>query len=712
MTFLSNFTQLKTKIPNFTPKLKINLMKLFTLVTSLLFCCAILVAQPKIQLTDFVSGFSRPVDIAHCNDSRLFVVEQRGKIWIVDSNGIKQTTAFLEIDVRVNDSGNEQGLLGLAFHPNYTQNNFFYVYYIQSNGDTKVSRFTRDSLNVNKADPNSEKVILEQDQPFSNHNGGSLKFGPDGYLYIGLGDGGSAGDPQGNGQNKNTFLSKILRIDIDNGDPYAVPLSNPFVNDASFKPETWTWGLRNPWRISFDRMTGDLWIGDVGQNAREEIDFQPAGVGGYNFGWRCYEGTNTYNTTGCQSASTYKTPAAEYNNPSIGCSITGGFIYRGSKYADLFGHYLYADYCSGRIWSVTQKPDGTFNAATQLANLGDFEFSSFGEGKDGELYIALLSSGKIQKIKEICSPFQVTATSSNETCAGDANGSIDLSIFNANGTPSFTWTNGLSGEDQSNLTAGIYSLLVKDGNGCERKDTFEITNQSPFAPQVFSSNTIVCEGESITLQSPVAPTGLGYQWYESGITIPNAITQTWVITNAGSYQVAYTASPCNSPLSATTGVQYVPAAAPTVSFVNDTLFSSETGFAVQWFINGDSIIGANNPSYVPLESGEYTVSVFNGYCTSMSPSLAVVGTHIPSSVQNFQLSPNPATHRTDLAFDLKYSQKIVLILLDNSDKTIFKETVTGQNIRKTIWLNDLPTGTYYLNIQLEQGILVRKLIKT
>jgi glucose/arabinose dehydrogenase len=255
--------------------------KSISILMTLFLGCVAAFAQPKIQLTDFASGFNRPVDIAHCKDSRLFVVEQRGKIWIVDSAGAKLTPAFLEIDARVYDSGNEQGLLGLAFHPNYAQNNFFYVYYIQNNGDTKVSRFTRDSINVNKADPNSEKVILEQDQPFSNHNGGSLKFGLDGFLYIGLGDGGSAGDPQSNGQKKNTFLSKILRIDIDNGDPYAVPTSNPFVADASFKPETWTWGLRNPWRISFDRLTGDLWIGDVGQNARNR--FSACGCGRLQF---------------------------------------------------------------------------------------------------------------------------------------------------------------------------------------------------------------------------------------------------------------------------------------------------------------------------------------------------------------------------------------------------------------------------------------------
>jgi hypothetical protein len=503
-----------------------------------------------------------------------------------------------------------------------------------------------------------------------------------------------------------------LRIDIDNGDPYAVPTSNPFVGDASFKPETWTWGLRNPWRISFDRLTGDLWIGDVGQNAREEIDFQPAGVGGYNFGWRCYEGTNAYNTTGCQPASTYRTPAAEYNNPSIGCSITGGFIYRGSKYADLYGHYLYADYCSGRIWSVTQKPDGTFNAPTQLANLSDYEFSSFGEDKDGDLYIALLTSGKIQKIKEICSPFQVSGIATNETCAGDNNGTIDLTVVNANGNATFNWSGSLSGEDQSNLAAGVYTVLIKDGNNCERRDTFVISNQSPLAPQVFGTNAILCEGTPVTLRSPQAPAGLGYQWYENGVAIPSANLDSLVVNLAGSYQVAYTATPCNSALSAGMGVQYVPAPAPVVSFVNDTIFSSETGFAVQWFLNGDSIIGANDGFFVPIESGDYSVSVFNGYCTVLSSPLGVVSTYsLPASVQSFKLSPNPAVALSNLELDLTHNQKITIHLLDNNKKILFQEIVLGKNIRMVLPLNTLPTGSYYLNIQLEQGKLVRKLIK-
>nr|MCU0347218.1 PQQ-dependent sugar dehydrogenase [Saprospiraceae bacterium] len=229
---------------------------------------------PTPSLAVFATGFTRACDITHCGDDRLFVVEQGGRIWILDENGNKLPDPFLNIDPAVGSSGNEQGLLGLAFHPNYPATPYFYVNYTDNNGDTKVSRFEVSANNPNEADPATELLLLTFDQPFSNHNGGGVKFGPDGYLYIGSGDGGSGGDPQNNSQKRSTLLGKMLRIDVDNGSPYAVPASNPFLTDANTLDEIWALGLRNPWRFSFDRATGDLWIGDVGQDAWEEIDFQ------------------------------------------------------------------------------------------------------------------------------------------------------------------------------------------------------------------------------------------------------------------------------------------------------------------------------------------------------------------------------------------------------------------------------------------------------
>lgn len=247
-------------------------------------------AQPDIAVTVFSNGFSKPVDIANCGDDRLFILEQHtGRIYILDKNGDRLNTPFLQLP-GVGQS-NEQGLLGLAFHPDYLNNGYFFINYSLPNGNSRISRFSVSANDPNIANMASELVLLEVDQPFSNHNGGCLKFGPDGYLYAGFGDGGSGGDPQANGQNLQTLLGKILRLDVDNGSPYAIPASNPYVNNPNALGEIWSFGNRNPWRFSFDRATGDLWIGDVGQNSWEEIDFQPANSGGgENYGWRCYEG--------------------------------------------------------------------------------------------------------------------------------------------------------------------------------------------------------------------------------------------------------------------------------------------------------------------------------------------------------------------------------------------------------------------------------------
>jgi len=380
----------------------------------------VLSAQPKIELISHATGFNRPVDIAHCGDSRLFIVEQRGYIWVLDSAGNRLPNPFLNIDARVRSNGNEQGLLGLAFPPDYAQSGKFYVYYTrETDGATRVSRFSLLNGNPNEADPNTEEILLAQSQPFNNHNGGCLKFGPDGFLYIGLGDGGSGGDPQNHGQTKNSLLGKILRIDVKSTSPglaYAIPPDNPFVSDTAFRAEIWSWGWRNPWRFSFDRLTGDMWVGDVGQNAREEVDFEPADTGGRNYGWRCYEGLSPYTTNGCQPASAYTAPVFEYANPSLGRSITGGFIYRGSQYPDLNGYYFFSDYVSGRWWATRQNPDGTFSTGL-VGQFASNQYSSYGEDRNGELYVAALAQGAIYKIQSMTVSTDVPANVTNFSLA-------------------------------------------------------------------------------------------------------------------------------------------------------------------------------------------------------------------------------------------------------------------------------------------------------
>lgn len=321
-------------------------------------------------------GFQRPLATVHAGDERLFVVEQRGAIWILDETGVNPEP-FLDIRERVQDQANEQGLLGLAFHPQFAQNGYFYLNYTAGQGDTIISRF-RVSEETNRADPDSERILLTIRQPYRNHNGGALAFGPDGYLYIGTGDGGSAGDPQGNGQRLDTLLGKILRLDVDSTEPYGIPPDNPFQD----RPEIWAYGLRNPWRFAFDPLRGNLHIGDVGQNQWEEIDLIPAGnPGGQNFGWNLREGRHDYAGGGGEALID---PIAEYSHAE-GCSVTGGEVLRDSRLPDWQGVYLYGDYCSGTVWGLLPGAEGSFQNR-RLFETGA-RISSFGVDAQGRIYL-------------------------------------------------------------------------------------------------------------------------------------------------------------------------------------------------------------------------------------------------------------------------------------------------------------------------------------
>ncbi len=347
-----------------------------------------------IALPVFASGLSNPVEIVNAGDTRLFVVEQSGKIQIVNPNGVKNTTPFLTLPSGLISAGGERGLLGLAFHPNYTINRFFYVDYTRAgDGATIIARYQTSLSNPNIADPASALVLLTVLQPFSNHNGGGLRFGSDGFLYIGMGDGGSAGDPGNRAQNINENLGKILRIDVDttDGSLYQSPPSNPYVGVPG-NDEIWSIGMRNPWKFSFDRETGDLWIADVGQSQVEEIN-HVIPTPGLNFGWKCYEGNNVYTANCAQSTTTYTFPVATYTH-ATGCSITGGYVYRGTVYPNMFGKYFFSDYCSNFIGMVNVAT----NAVTYANFTGGGSFVTFGQDVNGELYIADVTTGKIHRI--------------------------------------------------------------------------------------------------------------------------------------------------------------------------------------------------------------------------------------------------------------------------------------------------------------------------
>jgi glucose/arabinose dehydrogenase len=343
-------------------------------------------------------SFTRPVDLQHAGDNsdRLFVLEQRGVISVFQNDSTTaEKTEFLNIEQKVDDSGNEEGLLGLAFHPDFESNGFFYVNYTAASPNrTVISRFKISASNPNQADPASEQVVLEFEQPFSNHNGGQISFGPDGFLYIAVGDGGSGGDPQGHGQNRKTLLGSILRINVDQQQGslnYAIPADNPFAgNSQGFREEIYAYGLRNPWRFSFDSETNELWTGDVGQNAYEEVDIIKKGG---NYGWNTMEGFHCFRPSSDCQMDGLELPVWEYGR-SEGVSITGGFVYRGTVLRQLVGLYIYADFASGRIWSLDiSDPESPKNTELLRAS----SVSSFGVDQNQELYICSFDN-KIYKL--------------------------------------------------------------------------------------------------------------------------------------------------------------------------------------------------------------------------------------------------------------------------------------------------------------------------
>lgn len=368
-------------------------------------------------LERLISGMGQTTELTHAGDQRLFVAQKPGTIVIIE-NGTRLSPDFLDISERVTAGGGnaETGLLGLAFHPNYASNGYFFVNYttgVAGTSDplrTRVSRFSRSTNNANSANPASEVILMEFTQPFVNHNGGQLHFGPDGYLYIASGDGGSSGDPRNYGQNNAVLLGKILRIDVDGttgsgpdcsiheSSNYRIPADNPFVDGAGGDcDEIWATGLRNPWRFAFDRLTNDLWIADVGQVTIEEIDFAAAGSsGGENYGWRCYEGNLTYNTSGCQPAENYIAPIHTYGRSAGDCSITGGYVYRGNSYPELNGHYFFSDFCNKTIRSISGAPDST-TAHSWTVSGGGSNPITFGEDVNGEIYIGY-GTGEIYRL--------------------------------------------------------------------------------------------------------------------------------------------------------------------------------------------------------------------------------------------------------------------------------------------------------------------------
>ena len=428
-----------------------------------------------ITLQSFATGFESPVEITNAGDTRLFVVQKTGLIRILNANGTINATPFLNLSSIISTNG-ERGLLGLAFHPNYASNGYFFVNYTNVSGNTVIARYSVDGGNPNIANTTGT-ILMTIVQPFSNHNGGSIKFGPDGYLYIGMGDGGSGGDPDNRAQNINDNLGKMLRIDVNStiAPYYTIPATNPFVGVPG-NDEIWAIGLRNPWKFSFNRLNGDLWIADVGQGAVEEINkiVNPLPNSGINFGWRCYEGSSTYNTSGCAPAGTMTFPFAEYARSGGACSVTGGYFYTGSAYPNFQNNYFFTDYCDDKIRMVNSS--GVITATTSFSGNN---FVSFGEDINGELYIAGISSGTIYKITDSSlsssdfenNGFTLYPNPAKETFtikSSAANLASKIEVFDLTGKLLFTKELNDNLENTINTTAlskGVYLVSIATANG-------------------------------------------------------------------------------------------------------------------------------------------------------------------------------------------------------------------------------------------------------
>jgi glucose/arabinose dehydrogenase len=460
------------------------LKKLLLIVSFPLFAAT--AGAQVVQLLPVVTGLTDLVEVTHAGDDRLFCVQRNGLVRIVQ-NGVLNPVPYLNITNLVQSTGSEQGLLGMAFHPNYAENGFFYLHYTggSGNGFSRIARFSV-TADPNVADPASQEIIFSRQQPYGNHNGGDLKFGPDGYLYFSLGDGGSGGDPLNSGQTLTTALGKILRIDVsDPESPYGIPVENPFATATGDTiREIFATGLRNTWRFGFDALTGDLWLGDVGQNAWEEVDFWPNDENynsGPNFGWRCYEGFVPYNLSGCGPASNYVAPLVVHATTGSWCSVIGGRVYRGTAFPNLYGRYIYSDYCASVIRSLLPDGEGGW-IDEQLAPNQGFGITSFSEDHMNEIYVCNRSNGTLYRLVDplnvgVASTQQAAITvypvPANERLVveGQLERAAELRLYDQTGRLVAGRSlngNGVRVEmDLTGLSNGVYVLVMASSSGTE-----------------------------------------------------------------------------------------------------------------------------------------------------------------------------------------------------------------------------------------------------
>ena len=672
----------------------------FIIAVCCAFWCQAQNAFPRIEPKLVVHTSSDITDIANAGDDRLFLVEQDGIIRIIDTAGNFRYNALLNIKSAVNIGPNEFGLLGLVFHPQFPDSNYFYINYVDLQENSVIARYEV-SANPDSANPSSAKIILTLPQPSKFHNGGDLNFGPDGMLYIGFGDG---GQNQSSSQDSSTFLGKMLRIDVDNGDPYAIPPDNPYVGDTNALDEIWAFGLRNPWRYSFDRLTGDMWIGDVGDLAIEEINFQPSNsIGGENYGWDCYEGTSpkSVGAPHCQPVTQSVFPVFEYPHVNGGeCSVTGGYVYRGSWYPDMNGWYITADFCTGQFWVITSDGQGgwlNYEASNTLFR----NVSTFGEDKDGELFLAERNNNNIWRVTNACEGRKVDANITASHCLADTGGIINLTPVNLTLPISYAWSNNDTTQSIYQLSAGDYTVTVVDSINCRVEYTITV-QQEQFEVNT-SPDTSICERENVQL---VASAGASWVWQPDSSLNNNTVQQPIANPQQTTTYVVTATDTQGCTDTDTVTVEVYQTIKPTITQSGDTLFSSPA-VSYQWFVDGIELPGETDNFYVSIFSDAYTVVATdsNGCETTSNPYNFTVGI-LETLQQNIHLYPNPAT--STLHIELPSNTTVQLEVIDLTGKVLDIKTTTGTT---ALDISYHPTGIYLLKLTADDEVIYRKWVK-
>jgi len=645
---------------------------------------------------------------------RIFVLEQNGRIKMFKDSGIvnqSDTSTFINLRQKMQpySSLGETGLLGMAFHPNFSQNGYVFVDYTATSPNlrTVVSRFKVDSTNPNKLDINSERVLLSINQPYTNHNGGSIIFGDDGYLYIAMGDGGSGGDPGNRAQNKAELLGKILRIDVNVPDTaavaYRIPQDNPFANTTgNTKKEIGSYGMRNPWKITKDPDGPAIWIGDVGQNVIEEVDTFRLGA---NYGWKIMEGDNSYSICNNCDTSNYEKPIFDYPRSS-GNSITGGYVYRGSELYKLKGAYIYGDYGSQKVWSLQKNSSGEYVNSQML--LAGGSLASFGIDYNKEVYALRHNTGKLMKIR--CGPPTPTVTfSAQKVCAGD---SIVLLAPTGTDIAGYKWSTGDTTRRIVFRNTGTYNVQVQTRNtfGCwsylSSSYRFSI---NPFPNKPVVSDTSSCSGDTIRL---ALPTGLQYVW-SNGSTGQNS-----GITTTGNYWVySLDSASCKSDTAFFNTVFHPKPATPEIQ-LNGALYAigAPAGSTYQWLLEGAVVQNGSDSSFNPNLEGSYRVIVTsaNGCKSDTSVAFLVMSTQVSVQPEPLVISPNPFRDVLEIQWTGGWEgRRADIEVIDMKGRVMrneHSEQMSKGGILR-IQTGSLPKGAYIISVKSGSQTQTRKLVK-